>query len=222
MYVPMIKICCIMNRKELNIALDHGIRCVGFVSSMPSGPGIISDEEIKALAEYTPKDINTFLLTSLTDPEEISNQWLYCSTKTVQLCSPMIPDSVSGLRDIASGIEIVPVVHVEDSGALSKAMSLSNVGDGVLLDSGSNNSVTPRLGGTGETHNWNISKSIKENISKPLWLAGGLNSDNVVEAMDVVRPDGIDVCSGVRLNGALDKRKLSEFINAIHNYSSSL
>ena len=54
------------------------------------------------------------------------------------------------------------------------------------------------LGGTGKTHNWDLSKTIVESVSVPVYLAGGLDTHNIVEAVEKVNPYSIDLCSGVR------------------------
>jgi phosphoribosylanthranilate isomerase len=89
--------------------------------------------------------------------------------------------------------------------------------DAILLDSGDPKAGIKTLGGTGNTHDWQISRKIVESVSLPVFLAGGLHADNVAKAIAVVRPFGVDVCSGVRTNGKLDKTRLHSFINAVHN-----
>jgi phosphoribosylanthranilate isomerase len=83
------------------------------------------------------------------------------------------------------------------------------------LDSGNPNLLIKELGGTGRTHNWDLSKKIRENISIPMFLAGGLNKDNVKQAIENVQPYGVDLCSSVRTNGQLDEKKLEAFFAAI-------
>ena len=64
-------------------------------------------------------------------------------------------------------------------------------------------------------HNWKLSRKIKESIQIPLFLAGGLNAANVMQAIDEVNPYGVDVCSGVRTNGLLDENKLKDFFAGV-------
>ena len=87
--------------------------------------------------------------------------------------------------------------------------------DAILLDSGNPNLHIKELGGTGRVHNWQLSRQIREQAKVPVFLAGGLNSQNVREAIETVQPFGIDICSGVRSVGSLDKRKLEEFFREI-------
>ena len=83
-----------------------------------------------------------------------------------------------------------------------------------LLDSGSPNDDVPKLGGTGRTHDWSISRAFVEASNLPVFLAGGLKPENVQEAIKTVRPYGLDLCSGVRTNDKLDRDKLRKFMAA--------
>jgi phosphoribosylanthranilate isomerase len=71
------------------------------------------------------------------------------------------------------------------------------------------------LGGTGRTHNWDVSRRIVEAVEVPVILAGGLNPGNVVEAVRHVKPYAVDVCSGVRTWGCLDSDKLQSFMSRV-------
>ena len=64
-------------------------------------------------------------------------------------------------------------------------------------------------------HDWKLSRRIRESVACPVFLAGGLNPDNVSEAIEAVRPFAVDVCSGVRINGMLDPEKLERFFKAV-------
>jgi phosphoribosylanthranilate isomerase len=79
-----------------------------------------------------------------------------------------------------------------------------------LLDSGSPGAAM--LGGTGRTHDWEISAEICRSSDVPVFLAGGLRPHNVRGAIARVRPHGLDVCSGLRTNGALDEALLRAFV----------
>lgn len=89
--------------------------------------------------------------------------------------------------------------------------------DALLLDSGKIDGQVKELAGTGRVHDWTLSRRIRDAVSIPLLLAGGLHAGNVAAAMAVVRPFGLDVCSGVRTNGVLDPEKLDAFFAAIGN-----
>ena len=86
--------------------------------------------------------------------------------------------------------------------------------DAILLDSGNQKLDIKQLGGTGRVHDWSISRVIRERCGKPVFLAGGLNADNVRAAIADVNPFGLDLCSGVRTEGKLDELKLRAFFAA--------
>ncbi len=84
--------------------------------------------------------------------------------------------------------------------------------DALLLDSGRPDAAVRELGGTGRVHDWSVSRRIRTGVDVPVFLAGGLNAANVRRAVETVDPAGVDVCSGVRVNGALDEARLAAFI----------
>jgi len=107
------------------------------------------------------------------------------------------------------------VIHVIDNDSVKQAQNVSKFVDAVLLDSGNPNLKVKELGGTGRTHNWDLSKTIREKLSIPIFLAGGINPENIKQAYEHVKPFGIDLCSSVRTNGKLDKDKLIMLFKAI-------
>jgi phosphoribosylanthranilate isomerase len=107
------------------------------------------------------------------------------------------------------------VIHVTGPESVDEAIAVAPHVDAILLDSGNQSLAIKELGGTGRTHDWSLSRRIREAIDVPLFLAGGLNQMNVAAAIREVQPFGIDVCSGLRTEGDLDPQKLSAFIRAI-------
>ena len=87
--------------------------------------------------------------------------------------------------------------------------------DALLLDSGNPSLAVKELGGTGRTHDWKLSRRIRDSVSIPVFLAGGLTPSNVADAVAAVEPFGLDVCSGVRSDGNLDPVKLRAFVDAV-------
>ncbi len=106
------------------------------------------------------------------------------------------------------------VVHVLDETSIPEALAYAEVADALLLDSGNPNLTVKVLGGTGQTHDWALSRKIVEQSPIPVFLAGGLNPENVARAIETVTPFGLDLCSGVRTAGNLDPWKLEAFFRA--------
>src|SRR5215211_1350128 len=208
---PRVKICCIASVGEAWVAIDAGASAVGLVSAMPSGPGPISEELIAEIAATIPPGVSSFLLTCLQDAASIIDQQRRLRVNTIQICDRLTEGSYQDLREALPGISLVQVVHVTGPEAVEEAIAIAPHVDAVLLDSGNQSLAIKELGGTGRTHDWTLSRKIREAIDVPLFLAGGLKPHNVAAAIQEVQPFGIDVCSGLRTTGALDPQKLTAF-----------
>ena len=213
--IPRVKICCIGSVDEAALAVEMGASALGLVSQMPSGPGVISDELIAEIAATVPPGIGTFLLTSRQSVDEIIAQQHACRTNTIQICDHLVRGSHSELKMALPGISIVQVVHVTGPESVEEAVAIAADVDAILLDSGNQKLAVKELGGTGRTHDWTLSREIRERIDVPMFLAGGLNPGNVAQAIAEVRPYGLDICSGVRTEGKLDAEKLERYFAAI-------
>lgn len=197
------------------MAINHGASAIGLVSAMPSGPGPIAEELIAQIASKIPPGVATFLLTCKQDVEAIMDQQRRLRVNTIQICDRLESGGHEQLRKALPGVSLVQVIHVTGDESVAEAMSVDRVVDAILLDSGNQALPVKELGGTGRTHNWSVSRKIRESVCVPIFLAGGLRSDNVRHAIDAVRPFGVDVCSGVRTNGQLDETKLSSFFGQV-------
>jgi phosphoribosylanthranilate isomerase len=214
-YRPRVKICCIANTEEARTAIRHGASAIGLVSEMPSGPGVIPEAMIAEVARRVPPPIATFLLTCKEEAAQIIAQQRRCLVNTIQLCDRVPTPAYDELRRALPGIHLVQVIHVTGRESFDEAQAVSGKVDALLLDSGNQNLPVKELGGTGRKHDWTISRAIVQSVAVPVFLAGGLNPDNVAEAIEQVRPFGLDVCSGVRTLGKLDEDKLQRFFARI-------
>lgn len=212
---PRVKICCIASVEEAWMAIRCGASALGLVSEMPSGPGVILDEQIAEIAAHVPPGIATFLLTCRRTPDAIVEQHQRCRTNTIQLCDQISLNAYPRLRDALPGIGLVQVIHVIGPESIDEAREVAPHVDAILLDSGNLMLPVKELGGTGRVHDWSISRRIREAVDKPIYLAGGLKPGNAAEAVRAVGPFGLDVCSGVRTGDDLDESKLAAFFGAI-------
>lgn len=215
---PRVKICCISSWKEAQIAIGYGASALGLVGHMPSGPGVIGDELISEIAQKTPPPIATFLLTSETSAQGIINHHRKVNTNTIQIVDALEEGTYQEIKATLPSVNLVQVIHVIDESSVEEAIKVSQHVDAILLDSGNPNLKTKVLGGTGKTHNWDLSKTIRESIDIPLFLAGGLRAENVREAIERVQPFGLDLCSSVRTDGYLDFFKVEQFFKAVNGH----
>lgn len=205
-----------MSFAEASMAIRNGADAIGLVGKMPSGPGPIEDELIASIARRIPPPIATFLLTSEQSVDGIVNHVNRVHTNTIQIVDELKQGAYADIREALPSVRIVQVIHVRGPESIEEAMGLQNEVDAFLLDSGNPAAAIKTLGGTGNTHDWKISREIVNSVKVPVFLAGGLNAANVKEAINEVKPFGVDICSGVRTNGKLDETKLKAFVAAVH------
>ena len=214
--MPRVKICCIANEQEAASAISFGASSIGLVGKMPSGPGPTSDADIERIARSVPPPVATFLLTCEQTPQGIIEHHLRTRTNTIQIVDELEGRDYASIRASLPGVKLVQVVHVFGEESVDEACELAEHVDAILLDSGNPKLAVKELGGTGRRHDWRLSRRIVETCGKPVFLAGGLNADNVREAIETVHPFGLDLCSGVRTNGQLDRFKLERFFESVN------
>ena len=212
---PRIKVCCIADAQEAADAIAFGASAIGLVGDMPSGPGPISDREIFRIAQTVPPPIATFLLTSQQTSQGIINHHHRTKTNTIQIVDELTDRAYHDIKAALPNVKLVQVIHVIGEESVDEAAELAEYVDAILLDSGNPKLAVKELGGTGRRHDWRLSKKIVETCGRPVFLAGGLNADNVRNAIETVQPFGVDLCSGVRTDGKLDLRKLEAFFDAV-------
>lgn len=213
---PVVKICCIADVAEARLAVAHGATVLGLVSAMPSGPGVIDDDMVAAVAAATPAPTETFLLTPRTDADALAQQHAQARTTALQLVDHVPHAHLQRLRRLCPGTKLVQVIHVTGEASVAEAAAVAPFVDTILLDSGNPALAVKELGGTGRVHDWALSRRIRDAVFPlPLFLAGGLRVDNVGAAIEQVQPYGLDLCSSVRSEGRLDAGKLRAFMAAV-------
>lgn len=208
-----IKICCIASPAEAALALAAGADVLGLVAAMPSGPGPISDADIAEIAAGLPPHVLSLLLTAETTAEAIADHVHRTGVRGVQIVSHIDPAEQAKLATLLPDHERWQVVHVEDEAALTMIPAHGPHVTGFLLDSG--RPSARELGGTGRMHDWAISAAFVAASPVPVFLAGGLNPGNAAAAVAQVRPAGLDVCSGLRVDGRLDAGLARAFVAAV-------
>jgi phosphoribosylanthranilate isomerase len=217
MPAPIVKICCICSLEEAQLSIRAGARVLGLVSQMPSDPGLIEEPLIASIPKVTPRHIRTFLLTAHTDAVSIAAQHNRCGTTSLQLVDHLPHIELMQSRRMLPAVELIQVIHVSDRNTLDDAVAVAPLVDAILLDSGDLSLAVKELGGTGRTHDWSVSRRIRDAVDKPVFLAGGLNAANLSDAVAAVQPFGLDVCSGLRTDGLLDADKVQVFMRTSRN-----
>jgi phosphoribosylanthranilate isomerase len=203
-----VKICGITRKEDLDAAAAAGADAVGFVVGVASSPRNIALEKAEKLIRQVPPFVKSVLVTV---PRGIDEFEMYekLNPDAIQIHGENLHAAAS-VRLKIPNIPLIGAVNANLADALNVVSRAAKIFDAVLLDSFANGSY----GGTGIVHDWELSKRVKQVIHpKPLILAGGLNPENVAEAVRTVEPYAVDVSSGVELQpGIKDHKKIIEFI----------
>lgn len=205
------KICGINTWDNAKTALDCGADALGFLVGITHlAEDKIETEDARSIIQKLPPFVSTVAVTHLTDTKAIIDMCKYLGATTLQIHDYIPPEAVMICRKNLNGIKIIKAIHVVDDleRTLKLAHSFESVADALLLDS----RTAERLGGTGKVHDWTISRQIVEQINIPVMLAGGLNENNVYDAVQTVHPFAVDVNSGVETHGNKDPMKVFGFI----------
>jgi phosphoribosylanthranilate isomerase len=203
-----VKICGITGKEDLDAAAAAGADAVGFVVGVASSPRNLALEKAEKLIRQVPPFVKSVLVTV---PKSIDEFETYekLNSDAIQIHGENLHAAASVRLKIPNTL-LIGAVNANLANALDVISTASKIVDAVLLDS----FVNGRYGGTGIVHDWELSKRVKQVIHpKPLILAGGLNPENVAEAVCTVQPYAVDVSSGVeRQPGIKDNQKIIEFI----------
>lgn len=211
------KICGTKSFADLKCAIDSGADAVGFiVGTTYVTEDSVTSRDAAAMVKTLPPFIEPVCVTHLSDVSDLIDIVRETNCTTLQIQNDLAPEKISEIYEEVPYIKIVKAVHVMDESAIFSAKVFEKVCDAIILDTRTDD----RIGGTGKTHDWSISKKIVEEVSVPVILAGGLNPENVRKAISIVRPYAVDVHTGVKKDGIRDYMKTKKFIQAARSTSS--
>ena len=211
MKMVKVKICGITNAEDAFAAIKLGADFLGFVVEIFGADRIVEIEEARELFEQLHGNIPLVALTDLADAEKISDLCNFVRADAVQSVKELPTEEIAKLRQLMPALKIFKTIHVKDESALAEAKQFEKAVDFIVLDSKSGR----KLGGTGKKANWKIATKIAAQCGKPVFLAGGLTPQNVAKAIEQVKPFGVDVSSGVKMQNnkrKIDVNKLKKFI----------
>ncbi|OQX52817.1 MAG: hypothetical protein B5M48_04685 [Candidatus Omnitrophica bacterium 4484_213] len=204
-----VKICGITNREDALKAVELGVDALGFIFA-PS-PRRVESKQVKEIIKKLPPEIikvGVFVDASLKEAGKISKD---CCLDALQLHGRETPAYCDELKKISSA-KLIKTFHLREEKDLQE-ISDYNL-EIICLDS----YTQERMGGTGKVFNWDLAKRVKR-FNKKIILSGGLNPDNVQEAITEVQPYMVDVCSGVEKKpGKKDEQLMKEFIYRAGTY----
>ena len=208
-----VKICGLTNLNDALAAISYGADAVGFlVGQVHHSTGhFISQGRASEIVSQLPPFCSTVLVTHLARPADVISAAKIAKVSTIQLHGETTPKEAEEIKHQLPYAKIYRAIHVFDDQAVEDAQRYRGFVDGVILDTAIKE--TGQVGGTGRTHDWKVSRKIVETVSLPVILAGGLNPQNVLQAIETVHPFAVDVNSGVsNRDGTKDHQKLRLFI----------
>lgn len=216
-----VKICGITNLEDALYAAECGADALGFIF-YPKSLRFVEITRAKKIISNLPPFITTVGVFVNQDLEDVIKTVYNCKLDAVQLHGDESPDYCSKIplsspfnKGGVGGIKLIKAIRVRDEDSLKK-MADYRV-DAFLLDSHSENNY----GGTGKIFNWDIAVKAKE-YGRTI-LSGGLTPDNIKEAIEKVKPYGVDVSSGVEEKaGKKDRKKVREFISVVRGFSLAM
>ncbi len=206
-----VKICGITRVEDALKAVECGAWALGFIFYRKS-PRYISPEDAAKIIEQLPESVDTVGVFVNEDADSIKEAVKTSNIKIVQLHG----DEVPGICDQLKELKVIKAFRVKDSFDVSEVNEFNTFA--YLFDAFN----ADQYGGTGEAFNWDILVNNKEEIKNSIILSGGLNKNNIIEAISVVKPFAVDVSSGVEDSPGIKKSSLiAEVFSLVNNFNSS-
>jgi phosphoribosylanthranilate isomerase len=207
-----VKICGIKTERDLMMAVDAGADAVGFITEVPiDSPRNLSLSVASQLIARVPVFVTSVLVIMPKNADEAVNMIYAAKPTAVQIHNALPLVELRKIRE--TGVKIIKTIpvseHADTEMLIDLIKDLSGIADAVLLDT----AIDGKTGGTGVSHNWELSGKVVLSAGMPVILAGGLTPLNVTEAVQCVRPYAVDTASGVETDGKKDEKKVIDFIN---------
>lgn len=204
-----VKVCGTATLADLFCAVAAGADAIGFLMGiLHVTQDAVAPEVTAAMIATLPPFVEPVAVTHLTRPADLIRIVEASHCTTLQIQNMVCPEDITEVSEALPYLRIVKAVHVMDETAVATAKYFAESADAILLDT----RTVDRIGGTGISHDWNISARIVKECSVPVILAGGLAPENVVEAICRVRPYAVDVHTGVKKNGVRDAERTRAFV----------
>ena len=202
----------IRNKEDALMCVEEGVDIIGLlVGQMHTSDDFLTKEAAKIIKDALPKNIKTTLITHLEDGNKIIEIAKFIDVDYIQLHSHLKEEEVEKIHNALPDKKLLRLIHIDTDGKLLNDISNMKYVDFYFTDS--INLKTNQFGGTGLKHNLETDKRLVETLDKPVFIAGGLNPDNVYEAVKYCKPYGVDVNTGCRgIDGLRDKEKTKAFV----------
>ena len=219
----LIKICGISNEIDAMNAIKHGAAGIGFVMGGKVLPVEVEPHAqiVREIIKKFPKEVDSFIVTHLTEVDDILALSNYVNSTGIQVSEDIGFEKLKQLRN-KTDKKIIKTVVVGGKGSFDQLKGYLPNCDFILLDTRHGGYT----GGTGVTNDWDLCKGLIEASDKPVYIAGGLSPNNLLEAMEITKPEGVDVSTGVSTyspsylsKDRKDENKIKKFIEIAKGFT---
>lgn len=216
---PEIKLCGAMGAVDTFVANDLGAAAVGIIVTERQSRQAVDIEKAMEIVDKTPVELATVLLPiDIENPKKILETAREIGVEAIQLCNSEDLPALQQLYNCRDEFSLIQVFHIDENVRYSKIKPFFDYCDAVHFDSRDGQ----KLGGTGKTHDWTISAvmaNAAHEFNIPVILSGGLNADNVAEAINTVRPDAVDVQTAIkRPDNFTSINEATKFIDKVQSH----
>ena len=204
---PLVKICGLKTKAEIDAAIQHGATHIGLVHYEPSTRHV--DLKIAAeLRRYAGERVKVALLLVNAGPQVTGAAWSAIKPDIIQFHGNETPEWINAVKTNTK-TEAWKAVGLKDAGTLTRSLQFEDVVDRLLFDA----PAQAMPGGTGTRFDWSLLAGHRHRI---VWgIAGGLTPANVAEAIAATGAPLVDVSSGVEsAPGVKDVDKIAAFLKA--------
>jgi len=218
-----IKVCGITTVDDARLAAEAGADYIGVIIEVDASPRRLSVEQARPICEQSALLVVLLFFNQEVEPMQKAVATLH--PHAIQLLGQESPSLVKTLKRAVS-CELWKSIHLPPRGEgkvniaeyRERVNSLVDAGiEAIVIDTVVGSSrQNRRYGGTGQVSNWDTARSLVKTVPVRAFLAGGINPENVQQAIEVVHPYGIDLCSGVEIApGKKDVEKLRRLVLAV-------
>ncbi len=220
-----VKVCGVTTVEDAHLVAKAGADYIGVVIEVNSSPRRLTVAQARPICEQSTLPVVTLFFNA--EAEQIRRAIAVLHPHAVQLLGQEPPSLVKTLKTVVA-CELWKSIHLPPAGSgdvdiaehKDRVNSLVDAGiDVIVIDTVVHSTQeSPRYGGTGQVNNWDTAKRLVEAVRIRTFLAGGINPDNVQQAIELVHPYGVDLCSGVEAApGRKDPEKLRRLMSAVGN-----
>jgi phosphoribosylanthranilate isomerase len=208
-----IKLCGFRTLEDVEMIEGFPVDAIGFIL-VPGRKRSVSPEQISALVDRVPSGVLTVGVLMNPSLDEIGEWLSLAPLQAIQLHGEEPPAFCRAVKE-RFPVRVIKTFHVDEE--IKSPWSLQEYSpwiDVALLDSGAGKT----RGGTGTTFDWEQISSFQKEcryFQVPLWVAGGLNEENVEGLIRAYAPDGVDVSSGIESDGKKDREKIKRFVERV-------